>query len=410
MESIDSISSHKIDALVARQPIFNKKLGVIGYELLFRHSREAVTAEFDDADQAVSSVIINSFMEIGLERMVGNKLAFINMSRRFFLEGYEFLLPREHVVLEILENINPDREFVDRICEFSDKGYRIALDDVTDPDQIKPLIDVADIVKVDMINIDRKKLSSCVEKLKSVGVKLLAEKVETYRDLELCRKLGFDYFQGFFLSKPQVVEGHRSVDTHFQLVKLLTKLRDPDVEFSEIEGIISRDVSLSYKLLKLINSSYYSVPVKVRSVHDVLVLLGVRKIRSWLSLLILSKLGNKPRELTLTAMIRARMCELLVSAIDQQNRETAFLTGLFSVLDALLDMEMDDVLGSLPLSDSIRSAILEYEGELGEALRCVIAYERGEWEGVSFSDLDVLSIGEYYLKALDWAYEIEFVF
>lgn len=409
MEYADSISTNRVDALVGRQPIFNRKLRVIGYELLFRHSREAVTAEFDDADRAVSNVIVNSFMEIGLKRMVGEKLAFINMSRRFFAGDYEFLLPRDHVVLEVLENITLDRGMVDRIREFSDKGYRIALDDVTDPERVEPLLDVVDIVKVDIIEIARDKLRPSVEELKKSNIKLVAEKVETYRELELCRELGFNYFQGFFLSKPKVIEGHRSVDTHFQLVKLLTKLQNPDVRFSEIETIISRDVSLSYKLLKLINSAYYSVPVEVKSVRDALVLLGLRKIRSWMSLLILSRLGNKPRELTVTAMIRARMCELLICTVDMDKRETAFITGLFSVLDALLDMKMDDVLGSLPLSDSIRSAILEYEGELGEVLRCVIAYERGDWDKVSFKDLDILSIGECYLEALDWAYEIDYM-
>jgi EAL and modified HD-GYP domain-containing signal transduction protein len=393
------------DIFVGRQPIYDRGLEVVAYELLFR-SGESNRAGVVDGDLATSQVLHNTFVEIGLDTIVGCKLAFINFTRGFILQDYTAVFPADRVVIEVLEDIAVDAALLTAIRALSTQGYTIALDDFVLRDHLRPLLEVADIVKVDILTLDRPTLQEYVTQLRPYNVQLLAEKVETRDDFDFCRDLGFDYFQGYFLCRPDIVKGQRTPANRLVTLRLLAKLQDPETEFDELEEIISRDVSLSYKLLRLINAAIYSLPKKIESIRQALLLLGTKFITSWVSLIMLTGVSDKPQELMVTALVRGKMCELLAQAMQQANKEAFFTIGLFSVLDAMLDTPMPEVLKPLPLAEETSRALLYQEGIGGQMLRCVLAYERGNWDEVVCPGLDRRCIKETYLQAITWAAEV----
>ncbi|OGJ87254.1 MAG: hypothetical protein A2268_07605 [Candidatus Raymondbacteria bacterium RifOxyA12_full_50_37] len=395
-----------LEVFVGRQPIFDRQLNIFGYELLFRKYETDTKADIMDGDQATSQVILNTFMEIGLERLVGDGLAFINLTRSFVLEKYPLPIAKDRVVLEILESNIMDKALVEALKTFGSRGYQIALDDVVSPENLGPFLDIADIVKVDLMAVERSRLREYITEFRKHHVKMLAEKVETIEDFDLCKGLGFDFFQGYFLCKPNVVRGRKMPAMRLNTLRLLAELHNPNIEFQELENIVKQDVSLSYKLLRLINSAYYTRPVKVQSIRQALTLLGIKKVQAWVSLLFLSKIEEKPHELMHTAMVRAHMCELLAQKQKQKQKdtETDFTVGLFSVLDSLLDLPLAEVLSSLSFSDEINTALLQHQGRLGEELDCVLAYEKGDWDKVmDYSHNKPSDIRDAYLEALKWA-------
>jgi EAL and modified HD-GYP domain-containing signal transduction protein len=389
------------DVFVGRQPIYDRQLDVYAYELLFR-SGEGNQARVMDGDQATSQVILNTFMEIGLETIVGPKLAFINLTRDFILQDYSFVFPAGRVVMEVLEDIPVDTELLNAVRRLSTQGYLIALDDFIYHERLQPLVELADIIKVDILALDQRALQEHVATLRQYKVQLLAEKVETQDHFKYCRELGFDYFQGYFFCKPEVIRGQRVPANRMTTLQLLVKLQDPETDFAELEALVSRDVSLSYKLLRVVNSAFYALPQKVDSLRQALLRLGTRQIATWISLILLSRIDDKPHELMVTAIVRAKMCELLAQALKHPNKDMFFTVGLFSALDALMNSPMEEILASLPLSHDITSALLHNVGVLGETLRCVLAYERGDWEAVNCTGVDGSTITEAYLQAITW--------
>jgi EAL and modified HD-GYP domain-containing signal transduction protein len=341
-------------------------------------------------------------MEIGLETIVGDNLAFINLTRDFILQDYSSVFPAGRVVMEVLEDVPVDAALVEAVRRLSSQGYLIALDDFMYHERLRPLIEVADIIKVDVLALDHAMLQDHVTTLRQYQVKLLAEKVETQEHFKYCRDLGFDYFQGYFFCKPEVIKGHRVPGNRLVTLQLLAELQNPKADFKDLEEIISRDVSLSYKLLRVVNSAFYALPRKVESLRQALLMLGTRNIATWVSVILLAGIDDKPHELMVTAMVRAKMCELLAQTLGQRGRDIFFTVGLFSALDALLDSPMEDILKSLPLSDDITSALLSYTGILGETLQCVLAYERGDWDSVHCATLDCTGITDAYLQAIAW--------
>ncbi|HUT62317.1 MAG TPA: HDOD domain-containing protein [Anaerolineae bacterium] len=391
-----------LGVFVGRQPIFDRQLEVIGYKLLF-HKYEEAQAEFIDETIASSHLILNTFMEIGLERLVGSGLAFINLTRDSIIEKHPLKLLQDRVVLEIKKNIIEDKDLLLALHELSNHGFKIAIDGVVDPDDVNSLIDIVSIVNLDIAAIEQKNLKGIVTALKLHKVKLLAGNVETLDTFDICKSLKFDYFQGFFLSKPNLKIGERMPATRMAILRLLAKLHDPDIEFKELNEIIKEDVTLSYRLLRLINSVFYARSKKIESIHQALTLLGIRRVQEWVSMLLLLKFSSKPNELTITAMERAKMCELLTQALNEKEKEKGFMVGMFSVLDGLLDMPMNEILKTLPLSDEISAALLRHEGPLGAVLHCVLAYERGEWEETWLPDIERGMILNAFLESLDWA-------
>lgn len=373
--SLDSAST-----FVGRQPLFDRHLDVVGYELLFRGAALPNRAIIHNENKATSQVILNAFTDFQLEEVLGGKRALMNLTRDLILEGIPTLLPPERVIVEVVETTMVDERLIEAVKRLRSQGYTIALDDWMAFSTLQPLLGQADIVKIDVQAFDPKRLVAEVGWLKSYGVELVAEKVETYDELRRCRDLKFDYFQGFFLSRPEILKKTAVPPNQIETLELISHMQNPDVAIEELADIIRRDVALSYKILRVVNSAYYSLPRTVDSIKDAIILLGTRQIGSWVSLINLAQIARKPKELTITALIRARMCELVAEVGGRYDGETFYTVGLFSVLDALLDVGLDDAIEALPLSPEVREAISEGTGVMGETLQGVIAYERGDWE------------------------------
>lgn len=390
---------------VARQPIYNRSLDVFSYELLFRSGNHGSAGTILDGNQATTQVILNTFMELGFENVVGHHKAFINLTSDFIKGDFPIPFNKKQVVLEVLEHVRPEPAILQGLESLKAKGFTIALDDFVYDEQLTPFIKLADIIKIDVQVLDDKQLKDHVRKLRSEGIKLLAEKIETKEEFDNCKQLGFDFFQGYFLSKPQVLEGRRLPNSKIALMQILSRLQDPDVEFHELDKLIKPDASLSFKLLRYINSPAVAVSTEVSSIQHALVLLGMDTLKRWVTLIVLSGMAERASEIMRFGMVRAKMCELLATALGEKKTDTYFTVGLFSVLDSLLDLPMYKVLEELPLPTHMNSALLEKKGLEGETLQCAIAYEEGEFNIVGCASLTTSEIKQAYLDAIKWADE-----
>lgn len=393
------------ELLIARQPIYDREQRPIGYEILFRGG-PAPNAAITDPDQATSQVILDAFMEIGLESLVGSKLAFINCTRPFLTAEHPLHLPVGQVVLEVLEDVEPDAALVQGLRSLGARGYQIALDDYCHDESHATLLEVADIVKLDIIGPRRPRLLEDVKVLQSHGVQLLAEKVETPEDYDMCHTLGFDFFQGYFLCKPRVFRGHRSPGNRLAVMRLLADLQDPDLDPIELERVIANDVTLSYRLLRYVNSAFFGLRKKIESIQRGIVYLGFDNIRTWATVLAMAGIEGKPSDLVHIALLRARMCELLTRPEMPSKADQSFTVGMFSVLDALLDAPMIEALEPLPLAPEVEQALLTRTGPAGETLEAVLAYERRDWEAVEDSQFAPDALRDAYLQAVSWAREV----
>lgn len=391
---------------IARQPIYDKNLEIIAYELLYRDNNKN-TAVIDDNKHASSLTIVNSFIHIGIDELVGTALAFINLPADFIVDSSLIPALEHQTVLEILEDVEPSEEVLSGIKKLKSMGYKIALDDFIYSDRFKPMLALADFVKVDVLDADPERLSELVTTLKTYkSIKLIAEKVETHEMLEQCQSLGFDFFQGYFICRPLMVEQKNLPANKAVVLNLLSQLHDPDTEVNKLEMILTQDVSLSFKLLRYINSAAFTLRREIESVKEAIVLLGLGPVKNWASLILMTKaVSDKPDQLIVTALLRAKMAELLAVKLKPEIEAQMFVCGLFSVLDALMDKPMVELLDSVPLSSSIKVALLEGEGEIGELLNNCIHYERAEFNELELINIDTGLYHECYLTAAKWADE-----
>jgi EAL and modified HD-GYP domain-containing signal transduction protein len=387
------------DVSVARQPIFNRDLEVVGYELLFRG--EDTSAVIASPEGATASVVLNAFTEIGLERIVGDRRAWINVSREFILSGLAQTVPSGHVRLELLEDQLLDDELILALADLSAAGYRLALDDFEYSDAAEPLLELVDVVKLDVLALGRQGMEKHAALLQSHGVTLLAEKVETQDDYAFCVELGCELFQGYFFCRPELLRDRGIVASRLSLLEVIAALQDPAVDLSQLERLIVRDVSLSFRLLRYINSAFFGLRCEVSSIGQALALLGVQNLRRWATLSVFASIDDKPTELTVTALIRGRFCELAGRHLSAVQGEL-FTLGMFSVIDALMDTPIDDVLTSIPFPLDMREALIAHDGEKGALLECVQALEAGDFDRAH--EL-VPGAGAMYLDALVWANE-----
>jgi EAL and modified HD-GYP domain-containing signal transduction protein len=394
------------ELLIARQPIFNRSLEVVAYELLYRSTGSAGQAQVFDGDLATTQVIVDTFSEIGLESIVGNKIAFINMTRNFLTGKIAIPFSPNQVILEILEDVVIDQALIQGIQKLDVDGYTLALDDVITKLQTVALLNVLTIVKIDLMQIDRQILPDLIQFYRQNHLKLLAEKVETSQDYELCHRLGFDLFQGYFLCRPNTIRSQRLDSSRLVLLQSLAKLQDPEATFESLEAIIEMDVNLGYKLIKLVNSAYYYMPTAITSIRQAIAIIGFEQLRGWISLLLMMAVQNKPHELTAIALLRARMCELIAKTSRQSAPEAYFLVGLLSVLDALMDIPMTEIVEKLPLAPDVVNALLHYRGKAGRTLEAVILYERGELGAIFTTEIQTAAIQKIYMEAIQWVNEI----
>lgn len=392
------------DVFIGRQPIFDRNNRVFAYELLWRQGN-GNAAQVTDGDLATTQVILNALTEIGLDRLVGNQPAFINLTRSFLLGEQPLPELNGRLVLEVLEDIAPDREIIQGIQHLARQGYTIALDDFLYRPELTPLVEQADIIKIDLLAQDEATLREHVAVLQRYPVKLLAEKVETQEEYETCLELGFEYFQGYFFARPHVVQGRRPPTNKLAVLQLLAQLQDPATTDGELEALISQDLSLSYRLLRYINSARYGLSREIDSIRQAILLLGHRTLHQIANLLVMSRIEDKPLELMMTALIRARMSENLARQLGNQDEAMYFTAGLFSVIDALLDQPMPELLAELPLSEEFKQALLARHGELGEVIGTVVAYDEARWDAAVHPRIGADPLREAYLEAIDWAGE-----
>lgn len=362
--------------LVGRQPIFDRKVQVCAYEILFR-TDDAIDRSFVDGDVATGSVVLQSLTDIGLDALVGDNLAFINLTRNLLLSGELSCLPPNRVVLEILEDIKPDYEILQAIERLSGEGYTIALDDFVFSPSLEPLVRLADIVKVELPATPVAELPRHIDALRTMGVdKILAEKVETHEEFDAIVDLGFDLFQGYFFCRPQVLSHPTTHTAIAPLVNLLGLLHDTDSTAEQIERAIQSDSNLSYRLLRLLKGADVSISSPIDSIRHAISIIGLRRLKSLAAMMLLSTVGaDKPPELVETGMIRGKLCEILAQDAGFERPDRFFTVGLFSVLDAMLDRTMHEVTEMLPLAPELNKALTDHEGELGAILSRAVRIE-----------------------------------
>ncbi len=403
--AISTASFDQVPALVGRQPIFDRRLQVFAYELLYRRQELDGEADFADGDQATARVLANAFVELGFDVVTGGKPAFVNLTRAAISDQMAHLFPPERIVAEILEDVDADTEVLAHVRDLKDAGYLIALDDFLFREGVDEFVDLADIVKIDLMQLSRAEVRSYCERIRSRGPKLLAEKIETQDDYQFCHDLGFDYFQGYFLCEPQVVAGRARAGGQIGVLQLIAKLNNPDSTVEELEQVIQRDARLSYNLMKYINSAAFAMTIKVESIHHALMMLGRRMVAVWANMVVVAGFKGKPNELLTTAMMRARMSEQLARRLGRAHPDTYFTAGLFSILDALLDQPMAEVLEEIVLGEELGAALLNREGDIGFVLDQVIRYERGHWDDLA-REIATEDLKTTYFDAMRWTSKV----
>ena len=393
------------DILMARQPIYDQHLNVVAYELLYRSRDSLQNNLMEDGNNATSQVLLNNYTSIYQSGKLTKLPAFINLTKEMVKSDRIPELSRQHIVLEILEGMEVDDELISGVQRFVDEGYRVALDDFIYSPEYDPIIRMAHIVKLDILEMTDDELVRHVKILQPFGVTLLAEKIETQAEFERCHALGFKLFQGYFLCRPQLVQGKQLNSSEIVMVELMAALADPNVTPASIERVVKKDPQLTFRILRIVNSSFYNLIRKIDSLEEAIVLLGISEIKRWCALIAFSDQTGKPEELTRHTLVRARMCEILAEESEGMSGSTAFMMGVVSGLDALLDIPIENILEQVFLSEEIELAILMGEGDYGQLLTNVDNLIQGRWNSLSALQTDQ-ALSESYLNSLQWVTEI----
>ncbi len=385
---------------VGRQPILDRKGKLYGYELLHRATPGRPVG---DGDAASSEMLLKTVWEIGIPQVSGAHRSFVNMTRNLLLSPGLDALPPAGIVLEILESVAVDDELLRRLTRLRKRRFEIALDDFEHSAERDPLIDLADIVKLDCLALDETGLARHVELLKRRNVRLLAEKVETREMHERTMALGFDYFQGYYFARPQLQRAQRVPTNKLVLLELLSRVSDPGVSVKELAAIVRGDVWISITVLRWANGSLHGLRYAVESVERAILVHGLQTIRNWVALLTMAKMGAAPGELLKMVLVRARACELIANEAKQGDSAKYFTVGLLSALDVILQIDMTRALELVPIAQDQREALLTHAGDLGTALQNVIELESGASCANRYRQLPEESLLRCYLSALAWA-------
>ncbi|MEG6523462.1 EAL and HDOD domain-containing protein [Desulfotomaculum sp. 1211_IL3151] len=400
-----------MELYVARQPIFDKGLNLFGYELLYRSGLSNYYSNLD-GDQATSELILNSMMVIGFNKLTRGKRAFVNFSNNLLEQDFATILPAESTVIEVLEDVEPNEKLVNACKRLKRKGYLIALDDFVYQKKYTPLIELADIIKIDFLNTSREEKAQIIKRLANYRIKFLAEKIETHEDFKEAVKLGYTYFQGYFFSKPIILSG-KNIPTHKLIYfHILQEINKQDFSFESIERLIKSDLSLSYKLLKMINSSAIGLRTQIQSIKQALTLLGAKGLQRWLLLVAIKGLGDeKPSELFSMALTRAYFCEQMAPKVGLKDRSSElYLIGMLSLIDAILDKPLDEILVELPISEDVKKTLLGESSILKDTYELAVCYEQGMWHNLkqlaTKLNLKAKDIIDTYFNALDLSHTI----
>ncbi len=390
------------DFFIGRQPILDRNLKLYAYELLFRNGNKNYHPGETDDDTATSQVIITAFTEIGLDKLVKDKLTFVNIPYKFITNPELLPMEPEQVVLEILENVVIDRHSIEGIKAISERGFTLALDDFVYSDKYDSILPFIDIVKLDITQFEREEWSKQINNLRSFGCKILAEKVESEDEFEYLKSMNVDYFQGYFFAKPKVISGKTIASSKVFLARMLSKLNDPDTDIDELQDLIGKDVGISVKSLNYANSAYNGLNRKLESIREAIIYLGRDTIKGWVTLLMMANVDEKPEELMTMALVRAKFCELLAKSTRLEGADAFFTVGLFSILDSLLDAPLESILEKMSITPEMQDALVNHTGDKGKALRYAMDLEFGFAEGFEFRGLDEYQISDIHLDAIRW--------
>lgn len=399
---------------LARQPIFDRNKNVIAYELLFRNGHENAYNSVD-GNEATLNVIANSFYEFDFKSVSDNKKVFINFTEKLITEEIATILPNDDVVIEILETIEPTDEVLNACKKLKARGFILALDDFVFDKKYIELIKLIDIIKVDFV------ISNCIERKKifdllkiNKKIKFLAEKVETIEEYNEALELGYSYFQGYYFSKPVIMSAKSIPSNKYTALEILKLVNQKDFDFSELESLILKDVGLSYKLIKIIKSSAYCIKSEIHSIKYAITFLGEKEIVKWLYVVLLNDLkGESNTELVKVSLQRARFCELICNTYSYPEKSFhAYIVGLFSVMDAILNCPMEVIIQDLYISDEVKDGLTKEENIINSILKLAVSYGKGNWEETAEYaqklNVDMNSIPEIYLETLKWTDSIHF--
>lgn len=396
-----------MDIFVARQPIFNRHREVVAYELLYRDSDINAFSGDISSNVATSILLMNSYLNFGIEHLVGDKKAFVNFDEHLIMGDIPQLLNKESVVIELLEDIIPNKVFMNKVKNLKDEGFTVAIDDVVEDYKYKELIDLCNIVKVEFMGATKQSIETLVRTWKPKGKLLLAEKVETVEEFEWAKNIGFDFFQGYFFEKPALVKSKKLEDSASQYVRLMNEMNVPEPDYKHIASIIEIDVALTYKMLKLVNSNF--VGNTISNVQHALAYLGVKAIRKWLSLAMVQNMGSiETNELIVTSMVRSHMLESIAESSNmKKHTQELTLIGVLSILDVILEKPMKELLKELPLTEDVKDTLLGKESPYSDAFNLCICYEKGEFadiknycENIGY---DCNLLPTHYLNAVKWS-------
>lgn len=396
---------------IGRQPIVDAQQKIIGYELLFRSNAEDNTAQIEDDFSAGAQVLINTLSNMGTEWLMGDKLAFLNVTETMLTSEFMELLPAKRIVLEIKGDIAPSPALIERLQGLKALGFQFALHVAQLNSENEPLIKLASYVKVDLLKAPLDHLADLAAKLKQYSLKIIAEKVETLAAFKRCKECKFDFFQGYYFAHPEILTAKVINPAAAMVLDILNKVRN-NADITEIEMGFKRDVALSFKLLRYINSVGFGLSCEIQSIRHALSILGYQQLYRWLTLLVVtSNDGATPPALMKTAITRGRLTELLgQDIVDRSERDNLFIVGIFSLLDAMLEMPMDQVLEKLTLPENISDALLNRDGVYGPFLALAIACESADMaliEKLAASlTLEPAKVNEAHLKALAWVEEL----
>ena len=403
------------DFFLARQPILGRDQHLVAFELLFRTAGSTEANVTDDA--AATAAVISHASQLGMDHVVGEQLAFLNVDEVVLMSDFVRFLAPDKVILEILETVKATPEVVARVTELKGLGFKFALDDVVaDSEDVRQLVALVDVIKVDLKGVDPAKLQALALSLKGPHKKLLAEKVETVEEFKRCLELGFEYFQGYYFARPVILSGKKIAPSELVILRLL-ELINSEADNRAIELAVKRDALISLNLLRLVNTPAAGGRGKIDSLAQALMVLGRRQLQRWLQILLYARPGgavelNSP--LLQMATTRGKLLELMTMKLRPGQRaaaDTGFTVGIMSLMDALFSMSMHDILDTVVVADEVRAALLEREGEFGEMLKVVELLEtapcgRELTPALKRVGLTVKQLREIELAAFDWVNEL----
>ena len=389
--------------LIARRSIYDDTIKVKGYRLLFEDA-EGQRNQLGVPLSLTTEAIAELFETESMQRIIGDGLIMVNFSSDMLQQDIPSSVLKQRLIIVIDgRDITLNDALKSRLQQFRHQEHWVALGGETDLASVEAIAAEIDIFRIDIGHVDDDKLKSLTQALSKHELKLMAHNIQTHAGFDQCKQLGFELFAGSFLDLPNLDSGQSVSANRLTTMRLLVALEDPDISVDTVEELISQDARLGFRLLKAVNSAAFGLPREVSSLREAVVFLGLKQIRSWASMVIISSQDEKPSDLLLRTMIRARMCELMAEYIGADDVKSYFTVGLFSNLDAILDKKMDELLNELNLNPLLHQALLEQDGDLGSMLENVIAYEHGNWDELEDSGLEMDVWRDVYMDSVRWA-------